>query len=511
MNQARSTGRVVLVGAGPGDPGLITRRGAHEIRRAHVVVHDRLAAPELLSLARPGALLIEAGKAPGRHALSQDQINATLIEHARLGRRVVRLKGGDPFVFGRGSEELHACREASVPCTVVPGVSSALAAPLSVGVAVTQRGVSRSVAIFSPAVGEGEPLRDDELRGIASLGTAVMLMGRAQLAQTVDRLIAAGLDPATPAAIIADATLPTQRHVAGTVATIAGLADAAGLRAPAVVVIGPSAAWAETVRGRKGPLAGRTVVVTRPVRAARTVARLLRRRGASVLSVPLIDIVPIDADIAATLDKPLSAYGWIVLTSLHGALGLALALDRAGLDARALAHSRFAAVGPKTARQLRDSLGIHADLIPAEHRAAALVRELAHAITPGQRVLFPCGTLALDELPDGLARAGITVDRLRVYHTIERPVPDSARRRVELGADAILLHSPTAARSLAGSGIDLGDALVGAIGPTTAEAAERAGLRVAFTARTYSDEGLVESLELALGPCTLGLRGEAGV
>lgn len=237
-------GTVYLVGAGPGDPDLITVRGLAILRCADVIVHDRLVASELLDEAHSGVEIIDAGKAPGRHRYSQKWINALIVDRAKRGLTVLRLKGGDPFLLGRGFEELTACREAGVPCVVVPGVSSAQAAPAAVGVPLTRRGVARSIAIITGQVGRGMPGPSLNFAALAAMDTIVILMGRANLSELVQSLIGAGRDPATPAACIERATTPKQRAVVGTLATIADRADAEGLSAPVVTVIGEVASSA---------------------------------------------------------------------------------------------------------------------------------------------------------------------------------------------------------------------------------------------------------------------------
>jgi uroporphyrin-III C-methyltransferase len=246
----RATGTVHLVGAGPGDPGLITARGLELLRRADVVVYDRLVGPELLGEARPEAELVDVGKGAGHAALSQDAINALLVEHARQGRTVLRLKGGDPFVFGRGSEEVAACREAGIVTDVVPGVSSAIAAPAAAGIPVTARGIARSFAVIT-AHQAGPDGSEPDVAGLAAVDTIVILMGRAALDGLSRRLIAAGRDPDTPAACIASATTPAQRVTLATLGTIAAAAERDGLEAPVVTVVGEVAKLGGAV-GRMG-------------------------------------------------------------------------------------------------------------------------------------------------------------------------------------------------------------------------------------------------------------------
>ncbi len=235
------TGRVWLVGAGPGDAGLITVRGRELLGRADVVVYDRLAGAELLTFTRPDAELIDVFKAPGQHTLSQDQIHDLLIERARSGKEVVRLKGGDPFIYGRGWEEMEACYLAGVPCEVVPGVSSATGVPAAAGIPLTLRGHASTVSILTPSVGKGLPARDLPYDAMAKMDTAVVLMSGGRLEEVTEGLVAAGRDGTTPAAVVQEGTLPGERQVRGTLATIAGVVRDEGLRAPMVLIVGPGA------------------------------------------------------------------------------------------------------------------------------------------------------------------------------------------------------------------------------------------------------------------------------
>ena len=488
-----AAGRVWLIGAGPGDPRLITVRGLEALRSADVVIADRLVSSELLAEVRGGSEIIDAGKAPGRHRMTQDEINAELVRLALAGKRVARLKGGDPFIYGRGWEELEACRAAGVACEVIPGITSALAGPTAAGVPVTVRGEARTLGVLTPSTGASGDLDPREIRALARLDTLSVLMGRGPLRAFAASLIEAGKPGETPAAVVQDATLASQRVAVGTLSTIADEADRLGLRAPVIVVVGPVARYAEASR-EDLPLTGKTIVVTRPVTASRRLTEKLRARGAEVIEAPLIRIEYREPEV---WHEP-AAFSWVVFTSLHGVEGFRRQLERRGLDARCFGCAKVAAVGPKTASALRD-LGVKADLVPDEHRAKALVAELSKRIGPGGRVLFPSGTLAMDALPDGLRAAGVEVAPLKVYDTLAGEIDGALRERVAAGVDAILLYSPTAARALADARMEVGPAKIGVIGPTTGDAARAAGLAVHFEAGVYSDEGMMEALEQSVG------------
>ena len=487
------TGRVWLVGAGPGDAGLITVRGRELLGRADVVVYDRLAGPELLTLTRPDAELIDVFKAPGHHTVPQDDIHEVLIERARAGKEVVRLKGGDPFVYGRGWEEIEACYLAGIPCEVVPGVSSATGVPTQAGIPLTLRGQASTVSVVTPSVGRGLPDRELPYEAMAKMDTSVVLMGGARLEEVTEGLVAAGRDGETPAAVVQEGTLPGERQVRGTLANIASLVREERLQPPMVLIVGPGAGLPRLDGNAPapgfGPLAGRRVVVTRPSSASRQVISKLRGLGAEVIDSPLIRIEYVEADVSG----PRSDHDWIVFTSLHGVEGFRRQLERQGLDARFFGAARIAVVGPKTAACLEEA-GIRADLIPGEYRARALVEAIGAEAESGQRVLFPCGTLAVDEVSHGLTRVGLEVQTLHVYDTLLQPPNDAALEAFRAGVDAVLLYSPSAAKSLASSGVDLGGVQIFCVGPTTADAGRSAGLSVSGVPDIYGDEGMIESL-----------------
>ncbi len=475
-------GTVYLVGAGPGNPGLITVRGRELLRRADVVLFDRLIDPVLLEEVSPDAYVESVGKASRGDSGLQDDINASLVRHARQGRVVVRLKGGDPLIFGRGWEELQACRDDAIPCEIVPGVSSAFAAPAAAGIPVTLRGVASSaVVVAGPSItSSAEPLPHAD--------TIIVLMGVGELPAIANRLIASGLSADTPAALIEQATCPGERVVTATLDVIADVAVTEHVASPAVLVVGRTVAEIRQPQ-RVGPLAECRVVVTRPHEAAHELVSTLRALGADVIRAPLIRIKYIVPDIARISMRDRE---WIAFTSRHGVRGFRRALERHALDVRALAHAQVASVGPVTSRELR-AWGIRPDLQPSTFRADALIEALLSHVPRPRRVLFPSGTLALDSFPDGLRRAGIDVEPLTVYDTIEVPLAAQARRAIERGVHFVLLASPSAARSLRASGVDLGAAVAVCIGETTAGVGRAFGWNVTV-AREHTDSGLVATL-----------------
>lgn len=494
MTQER--GVVYLVGAGPGDPGLITVRGRDLLRTADVIVYDRLIGRELLASARRDAELIDVGKVPGRHRVPQQQINEIIVDRARRGLTVVRLKGGDPFVFGRGFEEWTACRDAGVECVVVPGVSSALAAPAAAGIPVTCRGVARSVAIVT-AENASETGPEFDAKALARIDTVVILMGRARLAEVTQSLIAAGRDPSTPAACIERATTPRQRVTVATLASIAEAVEREGLCAPIVTIVGEVAACAADAAAREQlPLCGKRIVITRPRSSANDLERMLSAAGAATIQVPMIKIVyPASNDALNEAIRKIDRYQWLVFSSIHGVIGFWKRLEILGLDARTLGSCKVAAVGPATAKRLRRQ-GILPELLPPAFDGDALARSLIESSdAPLGRVLFPCGDIARPTIPEALRRSGASVDRIVVYETVDATPSPVTRKLIDEGVDAIVFCSPSVVRRFVSLGLSAGDAVIACIGPTTASAARSAGLRVDVMAENYSASGMVATLE----------------
>ncbi len=503
-------GKVYLVGAGPGDPGLITVAGLDRIREADVIVYDRLVSARLLEHARQDAELIYVGKVPGAEdGHDQESINRTLIEQAQLGRTVVRLKGGDPFVFGRGGEEAEALRAAGIPFEVVPGVTSAVAVPAYAGIPVTHRGVASSFAVIT---GHEEPGKAETAIDWAHLATAtdtlVFLMGVRNLPDIVARLTKHGRSPQTPVAVIQRGTTPEQRTVTGTLADIVSRVEEAGLRPPAITVVG------EVVRLRKTlswfedrPLFGKRVLITRTRRQAGNLARLLADEGAIPVELPSIEIEPIEdiervnlaiETLANSKQQTASSYTWVVFTSANAVELFFEQLAERGLDARAFSGARIAAIGPATAQSLAVR-GLRADAVPGEYVAEAVVEALRGQIAAGDRVLLPRAESARAELVRGLEAMGAAVDEVPIYRAA---VPSEASPEVlaelrEGRIDVVTFTSSSTVRNLVAM---LGDAsalerpLIACIGPVTAKTARELGLRVDVMAEEYTVEGLVAAL-----------------
>ncbi len=479
---------VYLVGAGPGDPGLLTRRGAELLARADVVLYDRLSVASLLDLAPAEAERISVGKTPRGSSTPQDEINRLLVEHGLSGREVVRLKGGDPFVFARGGEEALALAAAGVPFEVVPGISAAIAAPAYAGVPVTHRGVSTS---FTVVTGHEDPWASSgtDWDAVARIGgTIVVMMGVATRGEIARRLIAGGRDPATPVMAVWWGTRPEQRSLRTVLASL----GEAPVGTTATIVIGEVAAldlaWFE-----RRPLFGRTVVVTRAAHQAGSLSRRLRSLGAEVVEVPTIRIVPPTdggrglADAAARL----GSFDWVALTSANAVS----ALFEHVWDARALAGCRVAAIGPGTGEALARH-GVRADLVPERSVAEGLLGDLA-ASPPG-RVLVPQARSARPVLVAGLRKAGWDVEVAEAYGTEPADVAPAVVTAAAQ-ADAIAFTSAsTVAGFVRAAGRDACPACVISIGPTTSSAAIELGLSVTREADPHTLDGLVTALQEAL-------------
>jgi len=474
---------VFLVGAGPGDPGLITVRGAELLARADVVIYDRLSAPSLLELVPESAQRIYVGKRGSEGSTPQERINELLVEHGSRASVVVRLKGGDPFVFARGAEELEVLRDAGIPAEVVPGITSAIAAPAYAGIPVTRRYSSTSVTIVT---GHEDPTKERsevDWGAIARVGgTIVVLMGVANIGRISERLIAGGLAPQTPVAAVRWGTRPNQHTTRASLATIAEHP----LAAPSVIVIGDVAADEfEWFAGR--PLTGRRIVVTRaPAQASRLTDRLLAA-GADVINVPTIAIAdPPDGGAAlAAAAAAVSTYDWVVLTSPNGAERF---LDAVG-DARRLAGVRLAVIGPGTAGVLR-SHRMEPDLIPARYVAEGLLEDFPDG--PG-RVLIPQAREARPVLAEGLLERGFVVDVVPAYETVPADVPAGALADIA-GADAVAFASSSAVTNFVAAVPEASRPQVAVtIGPISAATARDAGFEVVEAAQ-HDLDGLVAAV-----------------
>jgi uroporphyrinogen III methyltransferase/synthase len=479
------SGIVHLVGAGPGDPGLLTVRAVELIAAADVILYDRLIPQEALAHARPDAEIVYVGKQGDGAQVPQDDTHRLLLEHAGAGRRVVRLKGGDPFVFGRGGEEALVLQEAGIPFEVVPGVTAGVAAPAYAGIPVTHRDVASGVAFVTGHEDPDKPESAIDWPALAVFpGTLVFYMGVRTLPRIAEQLVAGGRSPDEPVAVVERGTLPGQRTLVATLADVGVRAREAGIRAPAITLVGEVArlrgelAWLEA-----RPLHGRTVAVTRARAQASPLAARLRALGAAVVEAPAIRIVPLDAEL-----PPVGGYDLVCVTSPNGA---GLLLDRLR-DARELAGVTVAAIGPGTARALR-ARGVEPDLVPERAVAEGLVEALADV--PVERVLIARAAEGRDVLPDALRERGAQVDVVALYETVAEPLDDAARQAAA-GADYLLFTSASSVRFFARAAGE--DALRGprlaSIGPATSAELRAHGAEPDLEADPHTPDGLVAAL-----------------
>ncbi len=476
---------VYLVGAGPGDPGLMTVRARELIAKADVIVYDRLIPSGALDGARPDAELVYVGKEGGGESVPQAQTERLLVEHGHAGKLVVRLKGGDPFVYGRGGEEAEALVAAGVPFEVVPGVSAGVAAPAYAGIPATHRELSSAVAFVTGHEDPSKPESSLDWDALARFpGTLVVYMGVGRLGTIAERLIAGGRDPDQPAAVVERGSLPDQRVLTGTVRTIAE----AGARPPAIALFGPVAALHERLAWfKRPPLAGRSVAVTRARAQASELAARLRVLGAEVVEAPAIRIVARDVVL-----PDLGQFDLICLTSPNGAQLLFERMFEASLDARALGGARIAAIGPGTAAALRDR-GIVADIVPERFVAEGLVQALKGVAV--SRALVARAAQARDVLPDALRDRGADVEVLELYDTVAEPLSE-AQRTAARAADYVTFTSSSTVRFfLDGVGGSLGPGVrIVSIGPVTSEALRGRGIEPHVEAGRHDIDGLVEAL-----------------
>jgi uroporphyrinogen III methyltransferase/synthase len=492
-------GKVWLVGAGPGDPGLLTLKGARAIEQCDALVYDYLASQAIVDLAPPDCERIYVGKKARAHTLTQTEITALIVKLARDGKRVVRLKGGDVFVFGRGGEEAQALHAAGVPFEIVPGITSAIAVPAYAGIPVTHRDHNTS---FSISTGHEDPLKGYTSLDYAKLAnpkaTTIFLMAMGSLPGVIGALLANGLDAATPVAIVREGTKPTQETLVGTLGTIVDDVERTQFAAPAVVVVGTVVNERETIRWfDRAPLFGKRVLVTRPRTQGDAFARELWEAGAEPILAPTIAIGPPDDEASALAAVTrVREYAWVVFTSRNGVDAFFDRLGASGKDARAFGDAKVAAIGPKTAAALT-ARGLRVDFMPDIYVNEYVAEGLLERTKPGDRVLIFRAQEARDVLPDALRDAKRSADVVAAYKTRLIDDPDLRER-----ADAADIVTFTSASTVDGFVHNVDDAIavlatktVAAIGRITAASARAHGIRVDVIAADSTVEGLVHALE----------------
>ena len=484
------SGNVILVGAGPGDPGLLTVKGREALAQAEVVVYDRLISPAILAMIPEGAEAIDVGKRAARHTVPQREINQILLRKAQEGKHVVRLKGGDPFVFGRGGEELEILAENGIDFQVIPGVTSAVAAAYA-GIPVTHRDCCSSLHVVTGHRREGTAL-DIQFRALVQGGgTLVFLMGVGALPEIVSGLLEAGMAPNTPAAMVERGTTPCQRRCGGTLSNLPERAAEMGISSPAVIVVGQVCAQAEKFDWfSRLPLKGRRILVTRPKERAGALSEKLRALGADVTEYPCIATVPLDPcpELEEALGR-LSRYEWLAFTSPAGVEAVWRCLGRLGRDARAFGNIKLAAIGGGTAKAL-EGHGLSADLVPEVYDARHLGMALAGAAKA--RVLILRAQEGSPALTEALSGAGVSYDDIAVYRTIyQNPRWAELRRALDAGELAYVTFTSASTVkgfvSTVGADADFGKIVGLCIGEQTAGEAEKHGIPVQVAEKATVD------------------------
>ena len=494
-------GKVYIIGAGPGDPGLFTIKGLRCLKEADVIIYDYLVNVEIIHQAKESARLIYAGKKGGEHTLSQDEINRLLAEEAMRGNVVARVKGGDPFIFGRGGEEAEILAQSGIPFEIVPGVTSAAAVPAYAGIPLTHRGYASTVAFVTGHEDTTKEESDTDWESLAGIGTVVFLMGVKNLSRITATLMVHGKRADTPVALIRWGTTENQETLTGTISDIAEKAEEKHFSPPAVLVVGGVVDlrsvlnWYETK-----PLFGKGIVITRPEAQADEFTSLLHAQGARVINFPTIKIVPpvsyhgLDRAIA-----DLSTYQWIIFTSANGVAFFLKRLKELGRDIRDLKDLRICTIGPGTAAQL-EHLGIPVDLVPDEFISEGIVKAFEKINLRRSRILLPRAETARDVIPHGLAKLGTKVDVVTAYRTVS-----SGKDKAELEklmkagkVDVITFTSPSTVHNfmeiMGRNHVMPKGVMIACIGPVTAAAAKKAGLPADIIQERYTIPGLVETL-----------------
>jgi uroporphyrinogen III methyltransferase / synthase len=493
-------GKLYLVGAGPGDLGLVTLRAKECIEAADVIAYDHLANSEMLAWARDDAEIVYAGKEPGEHSLSQEELNALLIDKAMEGKNVVRLKGGDPFVFGRGAEEAKAAVDAGIEFEIVPGITSAIAGPAYAGIPVTHRAENSHVTFFT---GHEDPAKTESAIDYAALaklgGTQVMLMGVERLGSITREMIKHGVREDLPVALVRWGTTGRQETLTGTVGDIAKRAVVSGFGAPAVAVFGDVVALRENLNWyEKRPLSGKRIVVTRTRKQASALTNKLRELGAEVVELPTIRIEPpTDLREFAELVQDAHIYDWIIFTSVNGVEAFFDIFFKLYRDAREIGGARIAAIGAATAQRVKD-FHLHVDLQPAEFVAEAVVKEFhKQGSIENLRILVVRAEQARDVLPKELSALGAIIDDAYAYRTVPetRDITGARKRLSREGADLITFTSSSTVENFLALGLPWPRGMqIASIGPITSNTVSDHGLKVDIEARRHDIDGLVQAI-----------------
>ena len=497
----KKQGKVYIIGAGPGDPGLITVRGVECLKRSDVVIYDYLVSRDILKYTRGNARLIYVGKKGGDHTVSQDNLNQILVKEASEGNVVARLKGGDPFIFGRGGEEAEVLSKAEIPFEIIPGVTSAIAVPAYAGIPLTHRKYASSVTFVT---GHEDPTKGKssiDWENISAVGTIVFLMGIKNLTYIVTSLIENGRAPGTPVALIRWGTTPDQETLTGTLSKIAELAEERNFLPPGIFVVGDVVKFCDDLSWfEKKPLFGKGIMITRPEEQSEEFSSLLREEGARVIPFPTIKIVPPDCfDDPDRAIKNIERYEWIIFTSANGAKFFFNRFRELGSDIRDLKGIKICTIGPATASVI-EKLGVKVDLVPDEYISEGVVDAFKEKELHGKKVLLPRAEIARDVIPQGLSKLGARVDVVTAYRTV-----NSGKDKAEFDemidqnkVDVITFTSPSTVTNfidIIGKDTRLPEHVkVACIGPVTLDAARKAGLKVDIMQGPYVISGLVDAI-----------------
>ncbi|MFN3406400.1 MAG: uroporphyrinogen-III C-methyltransferase [Caldimicrobium sp.] len=493
-------GKVYLVGAGPGDPGLFTLKGKELLETADTVVYDYLANPKLLKFCSKDCEFIYVGKKGGAHTLHQEEINKLLVTKAKEGKKVVRLKGGDPFLFGRGGEEIEALVEEGIPFEVVPGITSAIAVPAYAGIPVTHRNYTSTLAIITGHEAEDKEESKINFSALAKIGTLVFLMGVKNLPYIIENLIRAGKNSQTPCAVIQWGTTPKQRTVMGTLENIVEEVKKAGLTAPAIIIVGDVVKLRRNFNWyEKKPLFGKKILVTRTREQASKLSQALFELGAEIIEIPTIEIRPIFTEETQGFLKSISSYDYLIFTSENGIKYFFEALFKLGLDLRVLGNVKIAVIGPSTEKALLNR-GLLADFKPSQNfTQEGLIEVFQHINLLKKKILIVRAKKARENLPQALQAMGAKVDILPIYETIKPKESLEKLKEVISSLDLITFTSSSTVENfidlLKEGNLKLSDRTICAsIGPITSETLRKYGLEPKIEAKEYTIPGLVQAI-----------------
>ncbi|MEN6463782.1 MAG: uroporphyrinogen-III C-methyltransferase [Syntrophaceae bacterium] len=494
-------GKVYLIGAGPGDPGLITVKGLKCLGEADVIIYDYLVSPELLRHARKDSRLLYVGKKGGEHSITQSELNKLIVEEAAKGVVVARLKGGDPFIFGRGGEEAEVLAGAKIDFEIVPGVTSAIAVPAYAGIPLTHRTFTSTVCFVTGHEDPNKEQTDIDWKGLSGIGTLVFLMGVKNLPSIIKNLVEGGKSPQTPAALIRWGTTPDQQTITGTLEDIEKKAEEAGFRPPSIFVVGGVVSlrdvlgWFETK-----PLFGKGVVITRPIEQAHDFIELLAAEGARPIHFPTIKIEPplYWTGLDEAIDN-IELYSWLIFTSANGVRFFLRRLREKGRDIRDLKNIRICSIGPATAAMLK-KMGIHVEMVPNEYISEGVIKSFSGIDVRGKKILLPRAEIARDIIPEELAKMGASVDVVTAYRTVQSGAKKSElQEHLDKGrVDVITFTSPSTVANfvhIMGKDFKLPEKVkIACIGPVTAAAAKKNGFRIDIMQNEYTIPGLVASI-----------------